>query len=78
MDVEEMWGTEENLLSRGVSFAALCEGQVVAWCTPDCVDGDRIDVRFFTRSDCGILTLSPHRVVCQAGGRNGRASSRGV
>jgi len=48
MDIEEKWGTEENFLSRGVSFVALCEGQVVAWCTPDCVAGDRIDVGIFT------------------------------
>ena len=51
MDVEEMWGTEENFLSRGVSFAALYEGQVVTWCTPDCVAGDRIDVGIFTHPD---------------------------
>jgi len=48
MNLEETWGTEENFLSRGVSFVALCEGQVVAWCTPDCVAGDRIDVGIFT------------------------------
>ncbi|MGD8397584.1 MAG: GNAT family N-acetyltransferase [Anaerolineae bacterium] len=51
MDIEEMWGTEGNFLSKGVSFVALYEGQVVAWCTPDCVAGDRIDVGIFTQPD---------------------------
>jgi tetratricopeptide (TPR) repeat protein len=51
MDIEEMWGTEENFLAKGASFAALYEGKVVAWCTPDCVAGDQIDVGIFTHPD---------------------------
>ena len=53
MNFEEIWWTEENFLSKGVSFVVLHEGEVVAWCTPDCVSGDRIDV--------GIMTLRAHR-----------------
>jgi len=53
MDFEEMWWTEENFLSKGVSFGVLREGEVVAWCTPDCVAGDRIDV--------GVITHPAHR-----------------
>lgn len=53
IDLEEMWWTEENFLSKGVSFAVLREEQVVAWCTPDCVADDRIDV--------GIITHPAHR-----------------
>ncbi len=52
-DIEELWWTEEAFFSRGISFAVLWEGQGVAWCTPDCVAGDRIDV--------GIITLPAHR-----------------
>jgi len=53
MDVEEMWWTMENFLSKGVSFVVLHEGEVVAWCTPDCAAGDRIDV--------GVITDPDHR-----------------
>jgi RimJ/RimL family protein N-acetyltransferase len=48
MDIEEMWGTEENFLSRGVSFVALWGRKAVAVCNCDCVAGDRIDVGVFT------------------------------
>ena len=44
MDFKEMWWTEGNFLSKGVSFVILSELEVVAWCTPDCIAGDRIDV----------------------------------
>jgi RimJ/RimL family protein N-acetyltransferase len=53
MDIEEIWWTEENFLEKGVSFVVLHENKVVAWCTPDCVSGDRIDV--------GIITQREHR-----------------
>ena len=53
MDFKEIWWTEENFLSKGVSFVVLHERQVVAWCTPDCVAGDRMDV--------GIITHPAHR-----------------
>ena len=53
MNFDEVWATKENFLSKGVSFAVLHEGEVVAWCTPDCVAGDRIDV--------GIMTLRTYR-----------------
>jgi RimJ/RimL family protein N-acetyltransferase len=53
MDIEQVWWTTENLLSRAVSFVVLYEGQVVAWCTPDCVASDRIDV--------GVITHPAHR-----------------
>lgn len=49
MDVSEMWWTEENFLAKGVSFVIIHEGEVVTWCTPDCVAGDRIDVGIFTQ-----------------------------
>jgi RimJ/RimL family protein N-acetyltransferase len=47
MDIEEVWWREENYLSKGASFVVLCEDEVVAWCTPDCVADDRIDVGIF-------------------------------
>jgi RimJ/RimL family protein N-acetyltransferase len=53
IDLEEVWGTEESFFDKGVSFAVLHGGEVVAWCTPDCVAGDQIDV--------GIFTLPAHR-----------------
>ena len=53
IDIEQVWGTEENLLARGVSFVVLHGREVVAWCTPDCVAGDRIDV--------GVMTDPAHR-----------------
>jgi len=53
MNFEEVWWTEDNFLSKGVSFAVLYEGEIVAWCTPDCVAGDRMDI--------GIVTHRAHR-----------------
>ena len=53
MNFEEVWWTEENFLSKGVSFVVLYENEVVAWCTPDCVAGDQMDI--------GIITLRAHR-----------------
>lgn len=48
IDLEAVWGTEQQFFARGVSFGVLHGGEVVAWCTPDCVAGDRIDVGIFT------------------------------
>lgn len=53
LDVEDMWWTLDNLLSQAFSYAVLSESEVVSWCTPDCVAGDRIDV--------GIITHPAHR-----------------
>jgi RimJ/RimL family protein N-acetyltransferase len=53
MDFGQMWWTVENFLTKGVSFCVLQERQVVAWCTPDCVAGGRIDV--------GVMTHPAHR-----------------
>jgi RimJ/RimL family protein N-acetyltransferase len=53
MNFEEVWWTRENFFSKGISFAVLHGHEVVAWCTPDCIAGDRIDV--------GIITHRPHR-----------------
>lgn len=53
INVEEEWWTEDNFLSKGVAFAVLNEGAVVALCASDCVAGDRIDV--------GIITQRAHR-----------------
>jgi RimJ/RimL family protein N-acetyltransferase len=53
IDIEEVWGTEHSFFDRGVSFVVLHGQEVVAWCTPDCVAGDQIDV--------GIMTHPAHR-----------------
>jgi RimJ/RimL family protein N-acetyltransferase len=53
MDFKEMWWTVDNFLAMGVSFCVLHEGEVVSWCTPDCVSRDRMDV--------GIITHPTHR-----------------
>ena len=53
MDIEEVWGTVGDYLQQGVSYSVLYEGEMVAWCTPDCVAGERIDV--------GIMTHPAHR-----------------
>jgi RimJ/RimL family protein N-acetyltransferase len=53
IDFEEVWWTVENFLSKGVSFVIVDKSKVVAWCTPDCVAGDRIDV--------GVITHPAHR-----------------
>jgi RimJ/RimL family protein N-acetyltransferase len=53
MDVEQVWWTMDNFLSKGISFAVVHDREVAAWCTPDCVAGDRMDV--------GIITHPAHR-----------------
>lgn len=52
-DIEEMWGSEENFLSKGVSYGVAHRGGIVSWCTSDCVAGDRVDV--------GVITDPAHR-----------------
>ena len=47
-DVVEMWGSSEKFLEQGVSYCVLQSSKVIAWCTPDCTVGDRIDVGIFT------------------------------
>ncbi len=51
--VECLWGSIDHVLARAVGFAALRGEEVVAWCTPDCIGGDRIDF--------ACATLSNHR-----------------
>jgi RimJ/RimL family protein N-acetyltransferase len=53
MDFDAVWWTRENFLSKGISYAVLQGNEVAAWCTPDCVAGDRIDT--------GIITHPAHR-----------------
>jgi len=53
MDIEAVWGTVDNYLEHGISFAVLYEGEMVAWCTPDCWAGGQMDV--------GIMTHQAHR-----------------
>ena len=50
-NIEAMWGSVDNFLNKGRSFCVLHDHQVVAWCTPDCVAGDRIDIGIFTDPD---------------------------
>jgi tetratricopeptide (TPR) repeat protein len=53
MDIEEVWCTVDNFLKRGISYAVMHGREIVAWCTPDCVAGDQIDM--------GIMTHPAHR-----------------
>jgi RimJ/RimL family protein N-acetyltransferase len=53
MDFEQVWWTVDNFLSRGISFVVLRDREVVAWCTPDCVARDQMDV--------GVITHPAHR-----------------
>ena len=50
MDFEQVWGSEENFYTKGVSFCMLHGREVVSWCTSDCVADGRIDVGIFTMS----------------------------
>jgi tetratricopeptide (TPR) repeat protein len=43
----------ENFLVKGFSYCVFYRGQIVAWCTPDCAAGERIDV--------GIICDPAHR-----------------
>jgi len=58
MDIEDMWWTLENFLNKGISYAVLHNNEVVSWCTPDCVAGDRIDIGIFTHPDHRRLGLA--------------------
>jgi len=53
MEIEQMWGSIDNFLANGISYCILTGDQVVAWCTSDCMAGDRIDV--------GVITHPKHR-----------------
>jgi RimJ/RimL family protein N-acetyltransferase len=53
MDIDQVWWSMESFLAKGISFVVVHEGEVVAWCTADCVAGDRIDV--------GVITHRAHR-----------------
>jgi GNAT superfamily N-acetyltransferase len=53
MDIEEVWWTADNFLGKGISFAILQDQEMVAWCAPDCVAGEQMDV--------GIMTHPEHR-----------------
>lgn len=53
LDIEQVWWTLENFLSKGISYMIVHDRQAVAWCTPDCVAGDRIDI--------GIISHPAHR-----------------
>ena len=47
-DIEEMWGTVDNFLNKGISFYMLRDNQIVAWCTPVSADVNRIVIGVFT------------------------------
>lgn len=48
LDIEELWWTEDNFFTKGISTCVLHGREVVTWCTPDCLAGDQIDVGIFT------------------------------
>lgn len=52
-DYEEMWGSVENFLAKGVGFCVLHGKEAVAFCASDCVARDQIDV--------GIITAPSHQ-----------------
>ncbi len=52
-DADQMWGSMENFLEKGISYCLLQGDQVVSWCSADCAAGERIDV--------GIITHPDHR-----------------
>jgi len=60
LPIGRLWGSVDRLLDQAVGFAALKNGQIVSWCTPDCIGGGRIDF--------ACTTLPDHR-------RKGLASS---
>ncbi|MBN1402606.1 MAG: GNAT family N-acetyltransferase [Anaerolineae bacterium] len=53
LDFAQVWWSVDNFLARGISYAVLRDREAVAWCTPDCVAGDRMDV--------GVITHPAHR-----------------
>ena len=46
--IRDMWFTEDDYLIKGISYCILHENRAVAWCSPDCVAGDQIDVGIYT------------------------------
>jgi len=51
LPVNRLWGSIDGLLGQAVGFAALRFDEVVAWCTPDCIGGGRIDFACATHPD---------------------------
>jgi len=49
--VELLWGSVDRFLKRAVGYAALLDGEVVSWCTPDCIGGGWIDFACATLPD---------------------------
>jgi len=49
--VERLWGSIDRVLARAVGCAGLRGVDVVAWCTPDCIGGGRIDFACATLPD---------------------------
>ena len=69
MDFEQVWGSEEDFYTKGVSFCVLYENKVVSWCTSDCTAGERIDVGIFTlpayrRQGLGTLVVAATTDYC--------------
>ena len=63
MDFEQVWGSVESFLSKGVSFCVLHDNDVVSWCASDCVADCRIDIGIFTlpayrRQGLGTLAVA--------------------
>lgn len=50
-DLEELWGTVDNFLTRGVGFCVLHENRVVAQCAADCATDDQMDIGIITAPD---------------------------
>ena len=48
MDIEEIWGDQDNFLDQGMSYVAELDGVIVSWCTPDCAAGEQIDIGIYT------------------------------
>jgi hypothetical protein len=61
MDIEEMWSTEDNFLSKGIGFVVLHDRQIVASCSADCLAGDRIDVGLITHLAASAWALLMNR-----------------
>jgi GNAT superfamily N-acetyltransferase len=73
MDIEQVWGSEKNFLSKGVSFCVLHENEVVSWCTSDCVTSEHIEIGIFTlpayrRQGLGTLAVAATVEYCLAYG----------
>jgi RimJ/RimL family protein N-acetyltransferase len=55
IDFEEMWGTVDRFLDKGVGFCVLHGDEPIAWCVSDCVAGPhgkrQVDVGIYTHPD---------------------------